>query len=168
MEDWIKHIKDKKIIAIDPGVKGGIAVYSCEENKVISLVSMPESPQDLHEYLKKYAPNSRCYMEKVGGLPKMSGSAMFNFGKGFGHLESTLIILKIPTNEVTPQKWQKHLQVGHKGDKSTREWKTKLKGRAQQLYPYVEKQFGLKTKEAWLKVSDALLILEYARTLEKV
>ena len=77
-----------------------------------------------------------------------------------------LIVLKIPTNEVTPQKWQKSLQLGNKGDKSTNEWKTKLKIRAQQLFPYVESEFALKNKTAWLTVSDALLILEYARKEE--
>lgn len=166
MENWVKHIKDRKIIAIDPGQKGGIAVYSCDAKEVISLVKMPESPQDLYNHLKKYSTNSRCYLERVGGIPGMGGSAMFNFGKGFGHLEMCLVVLKIPTNEVTPQKWQKNLQLGHKGDKSTNEWKTKLKVRAQQLFPDVEARFGLKNKTAWLNVSDALLILEYARKEE--
>ena len=62
MEDWIKHIKDNKIIAIDPGQKGGIAVFSVDAGKVISLVKMPESPQDLYNHLKKYSTNSRCYL----------------------------------------------------------------------------------------------------------
>ena len=167
MEDWIKHIKDNKIIAIDPGQKGGIAVFSVDAGKVISLVKMPESPQDLYNYLKKYSTNSRCYLEKVGGITGSGGAnSMFNFGKGFGHLEMCLIVLKIPTNEVTPQKWQKSLQLGHNGDKTTDECKTKLKIRAQQLFPYVEHEFALKNKTAWLNVSDALLMLEYARKEE--
>ena len=92
---------------------------------------------------------------------------MFNFGKGFGWIEMALIANKIPTTEVTPQKWQKELQLGSKGKKSTLEWKTKLKQRAQQLWPTVEKQFNLKFKKDWLAVADALLILEYARITEK-
>jgi hypothetical protein len=39
--------------------------------------------------------------------------------------------------------------------------------RAQQIYPSVGKQFNLKTKQDWTRVSDALLILEYARIIEK-
>ena len=166
METWIKHIKDKKIIAIDPGKNGGLAVYSIDEDKVIDLVTMPETASDLYEFIKKYKMHARCYIERVGGIPGMGASAMFNFGKGFGHLEMALIVCNIPTTEVTPQKWQKELQLGNKGKQSTNEWKVKLKNRAQQIFPTVEKEFGLKTKKEWLSVSDALLILEYARKQE--
>ena len=167
--DWIKHIKEEKLMAIDPGKNGGIAVYSLETKEVIDLVVMPDSPQDLLNFMKKYQKNCRCYLEKVGGIPGQGGaSSMFNFGKGFGWLEMSLISLRIPTTEVTPQKWQKALQLGNKGKKSTNEWKTKLKQRAQQLWPRVESKFNLKFKKDWLAVSDALLILEYARITEKI
>ena len=39
--------------------------------------------------------------------------------------------------------------------------------RAQQLWPSAERQFNFKYKKDWLAVSDALLILEYARLTEK-
>ena len=70
-----------------------------------------------------------------------------------------LLCRKTPTTEVTPQKWQKALQLGTKGHKSTSQWKNKLKAKAQQLYPKVPK--------ITLAISDALLILEYARITEK-
>ena len=164
--NWTKYIKDQKIIAIDPGKAGGIAVYSIDSKELIELVEMPDTPQDLLNFFKYYQLNSRCYLEKVGGLPGMGASAMFNFGKGFGWIEMALICYKIPTTEVTPQKWQKQLQLGHKGNKSTLEWKTKLKQRAQQLWPTAEKKFNLKYKKDWLVVADALLILEHARITE--
>lgn len=156
---WIKHLRDKKIIAIDPGKNGGIAVYSVDKDRLIEVVNMPETPKDLLTYLSKYQTNSKCYMEKVGGLPGMGGSAMFNFGKGFGHLEMSLLCRNIPTMEVTPQKWQKCLQLGNRGNKSKSEWKNKLKARAQQLYPDVR---------VTLNTSDALLILEYAKIQERL
>ena len=52
MSDWIKYLKDKKLIAIDPGKAGGIAVYSLDRGEVVDLVSMPETPQDLLEFIK--------------------------------------------------------------------------------------------------------------------
>lgn len=165
---WIKHIKDRKLIAIDPGKNGGIAVYSVDKDKLLEVVKMPDTPQDLLSFLSKYQVNSKCYLEKVGGLPGMGGSSMFNFGKGFGHLEMALLCRRIPTMEVTPQKWQKCLQLGNKGKKTTNEWKTKLKEKAQQLYPTVGADFGLRTKQDWLNVSDALLILEYSKITERV
>ena len=106
-------------------------------------------------------------MEHVGGIPGQGGaSSMFNFGKGFGWIEMALLCNRIPTIEVTPQKWQKTLKVGSKGKKSTNEWKTKLVQIAQQRWPSVERKFSLKFKKDWLAVSDALLILEYARLTE--
>lgn len=163
---WTKYFLKDKLIAIDPGKAGGIAVYSIEDARVIALTTMPETPTDLFNFLRRYAKNSRVYMELVGGLPKMSGSGMFNFGKGFGHLEMSFIALNIPLTEVRPQEWQKALGTGTKGSRTTNEWKTRLKEIAQKRWPTVESAFGLKTKGQWLSVSDALLILEYARLKE--
>lgn len=165
---WAKYFATAKIITIDPGKAGGIAVYSVEHERIIALTTMPETPTDLYSFLKRYAKNSRVYMELVGGLPKMSGSGMFNFGKGFGHLEMCLIALGMPLIEVRPQEWQKALGTGTKGTRTTNEWKTKLKEMAQKRWPTVERDFGLKNKGQWLTVSDALLLMEYARLKEKV
>ena len=60
---------------------------------------------------------------------------------------------------VTPQKWQKELQLGNRGNKSTTEWKNKLKAKAEQLFPYMK---------ITLAVSDSLLILQYAKMKEKL
>jgi hypothetical protein len=159
-KERIKFWKDNKIIAIDPGKNGGIAVFSIDRNMLIEVVKMPETPMDILTFLSFFSKNSICYIEKVGGIPGQGGaSSMFNFGKGFGHLEMALLCRKIPTTEVTPQKWQKALQLGTKGHKSTSQWKNKLKAKAQQLYPKVPK--------ITLAISDALLILEYARITEK-
>ena len=158
-KERIKFFKDKKIIAIDPGKNGGIAIYSFEKNKLIEVVKMPPTPQELLSFLRLYQFNSVCYLEKVGGLPGMGGSAMFNFGKGFGHIEMALLCAKIPTNEVLPQKWQKFLSLGTKGSKSTSEWKNKLRTRAEQLFPNAGK--------ITLATSDALLILKYGIENEK-
>lgn len=165
-ENWSKYFSDKKIIAIDPGKAGGIAILSVTQNKLVEVEPMPETPQDILNFLTKYQKNSICYLERVNGIPGMGANAMFNFGQGFGQLEMALLCRNIPCIEVTPQKWQKELQLGVKGHDTTNAWKTKLKLRAQQIYPKAEKEFNLKNKTAWLKVSDALLILEYARRME--
>lgn len=158
MEALNEIFKDKKIIGIDPGKAGGIAVYSVDKGKLVAVHNMPETPTDLLSLLKKYSYNSVCFLERVGGLPGMAGSAMFNFGKGFGHLEMALIVCKIPTEDVTPQKWQKIFQLGTKGNKTTAEWKNKLKAKAQQLYPNVK---------ITLALSDALLIMTYGIKITK-
>ena len=147
------------IIGIDPGKKGGIAFYSPKINKIVEVIKMPETPQDLYDKLYSYSNNTICYLEKVGGMPGQGGSAMFNFGKGYGNLEMALLALKIPTVSVTPQVWQKALQLGTRSKTMSKtEWKNKLKAKAQQLFPYLK---------ITLAISDALLICEYARIKEK-
>lgn len=151
----------EKIIAIDPGISGGIAVCTTFDLKVTSLVSMPETPLDIVEFLRPYSGgNAVCYLEKVFGKTGQSASASFTFGKNYGNIETALIALEIPTEIVTPQKWQKFLQLGNKGDLKEHEWKRALKIRAQQLFPYL--------KKITLKTADALLILRYAMLQENV
>ena len=155
-----KFFNHTKIIAIDPGNNGGITIYSAKDKRVIESIKMPETPQEVLNFLRIYSFKSVCYLEKVQGLPGMSGGGMFTFGRGYGHLEMALLCCKIPTVAVTPQKWQKELQLGNRGNKTTTQWKNKLKAKAEQLFPYVKKR----TKAT----SDSLLILQYAKIKEKL
>ena len=142
-------------IGIDPGVSGGIAVLDANGG-VVELLKMPSTPQDLLETLGRYREGSRCVLERVGGMPGNGGSAMFNFGKGFGHLQMALLALGIATDEVTPNKWEKSYQLGSSGKYTKTEWKNKLKAKAQQLFPTLGRKITLAT-------CDALLIAEYGR-----
>ena len=92
-------------------------------------------------------------------MPGQGGMAMFNFGKGFGHLEMALLGMGVPTVEVTPQKWQKSFQLGNsKSCSSKTEWKNKLKAKAQQLFPNIK---------VTLWSADALLLYHYGVHTEK-
>lgn len=146
-----------KHIGIDPGSNGGIAVLD-DSGAVIFLRKMPETPQDLIDTLRHFADDSCCTLEKVGGMPGNGGMAMFNFGKGYGHLEMALLALKIPTETVTPQKWEKTYQLGTSRGVGKTEWKNRLKAKAQQLFP---------DQKLTLAVCDALLIAEYGRRNRK-
>ncbi len=146
---------EKKYIGIDPGKHGGIAVLDAS-GTVIEVAKMPETPQDLLSFLSRHKEGSVCTLERVGGMPGNGGSAMFNFGKGYGHLQMALIALEIPTEDVTPNKWEKTYQLGSSGKFGKTEWKNRLKAKAQQLFPSLGKKITLAT-------CDALLIAEYGR-----
>lgn len=164
---------EKFIIGIDPGKSGGIVMLD-ECGSVESCVKMPETPHDLYEHLARLVshaascvsemsePMVYVYIEKVGGIPGQAASSAFSFGVGCGHLEMALIALKLKTNYITPQKWQKMYQVGSSSiTKSTaaekKAHKLKLKAKAQLLFP------GQKVTNA---NCDALLIAEYGRKQE--
>lgn len=150
-----ENIGRKVYIGVDPGKNGGIAVLDSNGN-VVEVSKMPETPQDLLAFLSRHREGSRCTLERVGGMPGNGGSAMFNFGKGYGHLQMALLALGIPTEDVTPNKWEKSYQLGTSGKYTKTEWKNRLKAKAQQLFPSLGKRITLAT-------CDALLIAEYGR-----
>lgn len=155
----------KQIVGIDPGSLGGIAVLDMDGN-VVSVTKMPDTMQDILEYLRKYAGGEQlfmradavCYLEKVGfGMPNQSSKATATFARHCGHLEMALLSLGIKTIEVTPQRWMKSYQLGNSKEYSKTEWKNKLKSLAQQLFP---------REKVTLAVADALLLCEYGRKQE--
>jgi hypothetical protein len=173
-------------ISIDPGTKGGICFTGATPGTVETF-KMPATPKDVCDLIttaKEIAEmNSlpiRCVMEEVGGFAGVGqpGSAMFNFGRGFGNLEGFLICLGIQFELVRPQKWQKAVGLNfppvHKGDyngmtpdqkslerkrvsslnaKRKRDNKNLIKEMAQRLYPKLK---------VTLETADALMILTYA------
>ena len=153
----------RRIIGIDPGLSGGIAVLDMDGN-VIEIRKMPETPQDILDCMRRYCGSMLfnndvvCYLEKVGmGMPGQSSKATATFARHNGHLEMALLSLGIKTNSVTPNKWEKFYQLGKSTGYSKTEWKNKLKAKAQQLFP---------KEKVTLAVCDSLLIAEYGRMQE--
>lgn len=155
------------IIGIDPGLHGGIAilVFDGDPNIPIHVHDMPDTYPDIWNLLSRikemFWPVS-CYLEDVGkGIPGQSSKATATFARHNGHLEMALYALGIPTEKVTPQKWQKFYsnQVGKSTGLSKTEWKNKLKGLAQTLYP---------TEKITLSTADAVLIAHYGKKQQKI
>lgn len=51
----------------------------------------------------------RAYIELVHALPKQGVSSAFTFGRTVGEITGVLAGLGVPTTEVTPQTWKKHI-----------------------------------------------------------
>ena len=149
----------KRILAIDPGMSGGIAYHG---HGGIILDSMPTTDQDVSTLiLDRLGITDVVYIEKVGGYvggKGAPGSAMFNFGRNVGFIHGLIASTKTRVIEVTPQRWQKTLGAGNSKTHGTR-WKGHLKGLAQQRQPSLH---------ITLKTADAVLILEHALIAEGV
>ena len=147
------------VLAIDPGLKGGIAVL---EGDKLYTFPMPETYADVYLVLKGLQEDfgiTKAVIERVGlGLPGQSSKATATFARHNGHLEMALYALGIQTEEVTPQKWQKFYsnQIGSSKGLTKTEWKNKLKGLAQRLYP--------RTKVT-LNTADAILLAHYGKSI---
>jgi hypothetical protein len=173
------------LIAIDPGVAGGIAVLYRGSGKVCST-KMPETDGDIKAFLDEHtkgADRNVAIIEKVSGFmggEGQPGSAMFSFGESYGFIRGILTEKGFRIELIRPQDWQKVLGLGHRehsrcllkpgypgyaeekkavnnlNAQYKREWKNKLKERAQQLYP---------DQKVTLSTSDVLLILEAGRRI---
>lgn len=149
---------NKRIIAIDPGKNGAIAIR--EGSEIIDIVKMPETCADLRDCIESVVSASAlddieviAYLEQVSAMPGQGVTSMFTFGNGFGHLEQVLADFRVRTIKVRPQAWQKSLSLNSVKDKSKADHKRRLKDYAQQLFPSVK---------VTSVNQDALLISEYA------
>jgi hypothetical protein len=150
---------ERKVVSylgIDPGKSGGMVLLS--GNTTISL-KMPATPKDLLDSLRELQKKGvvHAVMESVGGYAGKAhpGSAMFNFGKGVGHLEMALLSCSIPFDTVPPRTWQKALGIStRKKTESKTQWKNRLKTIAQRLYP---------SEKITLATSDAYLLATYCK-----
>jgi len=153
------------IIAVDPGLKGGIACLRGSE--IVFLKKMPlvrgagrKNEVDAAEVIKIFESvkdlDPVVYLEKVGAHRvkgvRQGVVSMFNFGKGFGILIGITTALKLPLHFASPVMWKKALDVS--ADKSTSIL------RAKQLFPDVDLKPGRAVKDHD-GLAEALLIAVY-------
>ena len=121
-----------KIIGIDPGLSGGIAVL--EENKVINLYDMPVMPEG-----KK---NKR----------QLNSAQLVKLLKdNFGAIKGIAAALKLPIFFVRPAKWKKHFELINSSKDSSRT-------KAIEMYPSLSNQLS---KKKDVNKSDAILIARF-------
>jgi hypothetical protein len=150
----------RTIVAIDPGLSGGVAVRWFGKT---DCWPMPETQGDLLERLREVknvagleGDELVCVLEEVSGFAGKAqpGSAMFRFGEHFGFIKGVVQALEIRLVLVRPQVWQKGFGLGTASACQTKsEWKNKLKAEAQRRFPHLD---------VTLKTADALLILEHS------
>jgi hypothetical protein len=146
------------IIAIDPGVAGGIAGYdSNSNNPVFSFGFSTMTESDIVAEIKSIRerePQCVAVIEELQRFSPAPAAKMAVYAASYGVLKGALLALGFRIHTVRSQRWQSDLALGKKGEMKSPEWKRKLKERAQQLFP------GHKMT---LQSADALLILEWAR-----
>jgi crossover junction endodeoxyribonuclease RuvC len=157
----------KTIIAIDPGLSGGLAVARFGKTE---CYPMPETQGDLIGLLREIkathdlecVPKTGevvCVLEEVNGFAGKAqpGSAMFRFGENFGFIKGVVQALGMKLVLVRPQVWQSAFSLGTASRCASKsEWKNKLKAEAQRRFPNLK---------VTLKTADALLLREYARSI---
>lgn len=133
------------LIAIDPGINGGIAWRDAEG--VVHAEPMPGGMTAQVDFLRSLAatlPGVEAVMEKVGTyVPGNAVGAACTFARHCGHLEATLYAVGIPFTEVAPGVWMKKLGTL---PKDKRERKAAIRELMARRYPHLE--VSLKTADA--------------------
>ncbi len=152
-----------KIIGIDPGLSGAIAVM--EDNKVLNIFDIPVMSEGkknkrqlnsalLVNLLKKNINKEEevaVVVEQVNAMPGQGVTSMFNFGQTFGALKGICAALELPIFFVRPSKWKKHFELLNSSKDASRT-------KAIEMYP---KLSGQLSKKKDVNKSDAILIARF-------
>ena len=112
-----------KIIGIDPGLSGAIAVM--HDKKVMNMYDMPvmaEGKKNKRQLNSSQLVNiikeninededTIVVVEQVNAMPGQGVTSMFNFGQTFGAIKGVCAALRLPIFFVRPSKWKKHFEL---------------------------------------------------------
>ena len=152
-----------RIIGIDPGLSGGIAIL--DNSKVIELFDMPVMPDGkknkrqlnsalLAKMIKdniKNLEDTVMVVEQVNAMPGQGVTSMFNFGQTFGAIKGICAALGLPIFLVRPAKWKKHFELINSSKDSSRT-------KAIEMYPSISEKLS---KKKDVNKSDAILIARF-------
>ena len=152
-----------KIIGIDPGLSGAIAIF--EDNKVKNIFDIPVMTEgkknkrqlnsaQLVKLLKdNYSDQEEVsvVVEQVNAMPGQGVTSMFNFGQTFGAIKGICAALGLPIFLVRPAKWKKYFELINSSKDASRT-------KAIEMYPSISEQLA---KKKDVNKSDAILIARY-------
>ena len=152
-----------KIIGIDPGLSGAIAIL--ENNKVLSIFDIPVMSEgkknkrqlnsaQLVKLLKDNISKNEevsVVVEQVNAMPGQGVTSMFNFGQTFGAIKGICAALGLPIFFVRPSKWKKHFELINSSKDASR---TKVI----EMYPSFAEKLS---KKKDVNKSDAILIARF-------
>ena len=152
-----------KIIGIDPGLSGAIAVL--ENNRVLKIFDMPvmsegkKNKRQLNSALlvdlirENINSNEEVsvVVEQVNAMPGQGVTSMFNFGQSFGILKGICSAMHLPVYYVRPAKWKKYFNLINSEKDASRT-------RAIEIFPYFSSQLSKKKDN---NKADAILIASF-------
>ena len=138
-----------KIIGIDPGLSGAIAIL--EDNKVLGIYDIPvmsegkknkrqlNSAQLVKIIRENINPEDEnvVVVEQVNAMPGQGVTSMFNFGQTFGAIKGICAALELPIFFARPSKWKKHFELINSSKDASRT-------KAIEMYPSLSNELAKK------------------------
>ena len=154
-----------RIIGIDPGLSGGIAIL--DDLKIYNIFDMPIMSEgkknknqlnsaQLVNIINKHVlkkENTFVIVEQVSAMPGQGVTSMFNFGQTFGSIKGICAALGLPIFYVRPAKWKKHFELINSSKDASR---TKVI----EMYPSISSRLA---KKKDVNKAEAILIARYFR-----
>jgi crossover junction endodeoxyribonuclease RuvC len=128
-----------KVVGIDPGVRGGLAIISIDNGAAPRLVEAIDVPVTgtgakervdvlaLRTWIRTHQPE-HAYIERAQSMPRQGSSSGFKYGRAVGAIEAALACCEVPLTIVEPAVWKKAHQLRGKDKEGARQ-------RALQLFP---------------------------------
>ena len=152
-----------RIIGIDPGLSGAIAIL--DGLKIFDIFDMPimsegkknknqlNSAQLVNIINKHILPSGDTFVivEQVSAMPGQGVTSMFNFGQSFGILKGICSAMHLSMYFVRPAKWKKYFNL-------IKSEKDASRTKAIEIFPYFSTNLS-KKKDA--NKADAILIASY-------
>jgi crossover junction endodeoxyribonuclease RuvC len=128
-----------KILGVDPGIRGGLAIITVNDGAAPQLIDAIDIPVigvgakervdvlAIREWIMTHQ-LQHAVIERAQAMPKQGASSGFKYGRSVGSIEAVIVCCGIPMTIVEPTAWKKFHQL-RGGDKET------SRQRALQLFP---------------------------------
>jgi Holliday junction resolvasome RuvABC endonuclease subunit len=137
-----------KILGVDPGVRGGLAIVRLFEScpRLVDAINVPvigtgaKERVDviaLQQWLLEHGPY-RAFIERSQAMPKQGASSGFKYGRATGSIEAIITACAIPVEIIEPALWKRALRLRGKDKEGARQY-------ALQLFPHAHHLLKRKT-----------------------
>jgi crossover junction endodeoxyribonuclease RuvC len=128
-----------KLLGVDPGIRGGLAIVSIDDGaapQLVDAIDIPVTGVGAKERVDVLAVRAwilshqlqHALIERAQAMPKQGASSGFKYGRATGALEAVLACCEVPITIIEPSVWKKFHQL-RGGDKEA------ARQRALQLFP---------------------------------
>jgi len=121
-----------RVLGVDPGVNGGLAVVEITDGAASVLIECIDIPAigsgakervdaiAIRNWLAAHKPQ-HAYIERAQAMPGQGASSGFKYGKAVGAIEATVALCSIPVEIIEPSAWKRFWKLPGKDKESGRQ-----------------------------------------------
>jgi len=150
-----------RVLGVDPGIRGGLAVVDIADGATPVLVDCIDIPvigsgarervdvAAIRNFMDRHKP---ILIERAQAMPKQGASSGFKYGRAVGAIEASIALCSIPVEIVEPSAWKRFCKLPGKDKEGGRQ-------KALQLFPAAHAALARKKD---LGRAEAMLIALYS------